>query len=106
MPSLAPIRDMTSLSGSSFTPNRRSYHEATDSLNSGSPSDSGYLWLGGSKEASWRPSRTCCGVGMSGSPMPKLMTLMPWAFFSAIFRLICTNKYGGTAFTLAAVFNV
>ena len=33
---------------------------------------------------------------MSGSPMPKLMTSMPWAFFSAIFRLISTKRYGGT----------
>ena len=92
MPSLAPMREMTSLSGSSLTPKRRSYQEATDSRNSGSPSDSGYRWFGGSKDASWRPSRTCWGVGMSGSPMPKLMTLMPWAFFSAILRLICTNR--------------
>ena len=36
------------------------------------------------------------GVGISGSPIPKSMTSMPFAFFSAFFLLMPTNRYGGT----------
>src|SRR5205085_6251987 len=37
----------------------------------------------------------CAGVGVSGSPTPKLITSTPAARFAAIFLSISANRYGG-----------
>ena len=41
-------------------------------------------------------SITTRGVGVSGSPMPRLITSTPAAFFSLIFRSSSANRYGGS----------
>jgi len=38
------------------------------------------------------------GVGVSGSPMPRLMTGRPAATAAFFFRSISANRYGGRAF--------
>src|SRR5207249_6120100 len=49
----------------------------------------------GSAAASWIAFTMCAGVGVSGSPTPKLITSTPAARFAEIFLSISANRYGG-----------
>src|SRR3954452_24336678 len=65
------------------------------SRNSCRPRFDGYWCVPGSPAAVRSASTTSGGVGVSGSPMPRLITSIPCAFFSAILRSSCANRYGG-----------
>src|SRR3954453_6736023 len=65
------------------------------SRNSWRPRFDGYWCVPGSFAAAPSASTTSCGVGVSGSPMPRLITSIPCAFFSAILRSSWANRYGG-----------
>src|SRR4051812_30552743 len=47
---------------------------------------------------------TSPGEGVSGSPMPRLITSMPCALFSEIFRSSSANRYGGRRSSRSLVF--
>src|SRR5215217_5351857 len=93
--SLAPSTGMISDSGSRATPKRRSKKRAKASRSSGRPRFDGYWWVPGSLAAVARASITGWGVGVSGSPIPRLITSTPAARFSLIFRSSSANRYGG-----------
>ncbi|CPU65755.1 Uncharacterised protein [Mycobacteroides abscessus] len=76
-PSLAPMVEMISVSGSRLTPNRRWYSPATASRSLGMPRDAEYRWLRAFCAASASLSTATCGLGRSGLPNPRSTTSRP-----------------------------
>ena len=82
-------------SGSSCTPQLRSYSAAAASRSFGRPRLTEYRWLRAMCAASVSLSTAICGEGMSGLPKPRSITSTP-ARRASIFRLLMiVNTYGG-----------
>src|SRR5664280_322621 len=79
MACLPPLVTRIWLAGTS-RPESRLVFAASDSRSAGRPDVGVYLWEAGSRQASTAASTMCSGVGKSGSPAPKPITLSPWAF--------------------------
>src|SRR5438105_1742759 len=82
---------MTSVSGSSSTPNRRSHQPATALRSSGSPSASGYVEI--SVRLSARARLIIGSVGSRGSPLPKSISSTPSAASRRFASSSLTNGY-------------
>src|SRR5947209_14096889 len=96
-PSLAPMVLMISVSGSSSTPNLRSYRDATAARSLGMPRLDEYRWFRGLRAASASFSTAMSGDGMSGLPNPRSITSSP-ARRAAILRpSMMVKTYGGRA---------
>src|SRR5689334_11614600 len=79
--------------GPTFTPRVRETYAAIDSRSSGSPCVGPYL-VQPSSSARFPASTTCLGVGKSGSPISRWMTLLPC--FSRALALTRTSKADST----------
>src|SRR3954468_16905406 len=94
-PSFEPIVLVISSSGSSYTPQFRSYRATAASRSLGRPRLTEYRWLRAICAASVSLSTAICGDGMSGLPKPKSTTSTP-ARRASIFKLLMIVKtYGG-----------
>src|SRR5436305_13147425 len=94
-PSLAPMTLMTSVSGSSSTPNRRWYNADAAARSLGMPRLAEYRWLRELRAASASFSTATSGDGMSGLPKPRSITSSP-ARRAAIFSpSMMVKTYGG-----------
>ena len=94
-PSLAPIVEMISVSGSSSTPNLRRYSPATAWRSFGSPREDEYRWLRVLCAASASFSTVSAGEGMSGLPNPRSMTSRPARRASVFSPSMMVKTYGG-----------
>ena len=96
MHSFAPIAGITSVSGSSVDAEAALVEVARPPRGSPArPRFDGYWCVPGSATASCIASTIGAYVGVSGSPIPSEITSTPAAFFSAILRSSCANRYGG-----------
>jgi hypothetical protein len=94
-PSLAPIVLITSVSGSSSTPNRRRYSPVTAWRSLGMPREDEYRWLRGLCAASASFLTATSGDGMSGLPKPRSMTSRPARRASIFSPSMIVKTYGG-----------
>src|SRR5205823_6863085 len=77
---------------------------ATALRNSGRPRFDGYRCVSARCAAPARAPTTSPGEGVSGSPIPRLITSIPCACFSWIFRSSSANRYGGRRSSRSLVF--